>query len=322
MLTFVKTRTRLLILAALATLTFSSCRLTDLDPNGPQLPFKTKLRIAMGLEEPPPPPSEVPIEMIEKVFEVRKDIEDVYASLGLEIQMAPLPSNLMDILENHRKSQVQVLAQADPKAQTPDTSPEAVPDANPPVKPIETTSPENPEEDPKEVAAKPNETTEEKDPKEVAVTPIENPTETPSKPTPPKVNVEELPEIEFSFIDTDKLQKTGVAYSKSGLKDVPLTGRAVRNYRNGQKSLEIIYIKGLSNGVLKRWHPNGKKLLEIEMVDNVPQGTSTEWYSNGKKFRTIHYKDGKIHGTVTIWSEDGELLSQHQYVNGILQIEE
>lgn len=318
-----KTRTRLLLLLALVPLLSTSCRLTDLDPNGPQLPFKTKLRIAMGLEEPPPPPSEVPIEMIEKVFEVRKDIEDVYATLGLNIQMAPLPSNLMNILEDHRNAQAEVLAQAETQTPTQPSErpPEEAPSANPPVKPVETTTPEtNPGKTPQEVAVKPIETQPGEDPKPEPVKP--NETETTPKPTTPKINAEELPEIEFSFIDTDKLQKTGVAFSKAGLKDVPLTGRAIRNYRNGQKSLEITYIKGLSNGVLKRWHPNGKKLLEIEMVDNIPQGTSNEWYSNGKKFRTIPYKDGKIHGTVTIWSEDGELLSRQEYLNGILQIEE
>jgi len=134
--------------------------------------------------------------------------------------------------------------------------------------------------------------------------------------------LEGLPEVEFAFVDTDRLQKTGVAYSKTGLSGVPLTAKAIRNYKNGQKSLEIVYIKGLSNGVLKRWHPNGKKLLEINMVNNVAQGISTEWYASGEKFRTIPYKDGKIHGEVTIWSEEGEVLSVQQYVGGELQLEE
>jgi hypothetical protein len=324
-----------------------------------QLPLKTRMRMALGLEGDLRTPREKKVDALkEKIISTRQDVQEVYASLGLDIQFPPLPEKLDHLLATYKKNVVApaaetVVAALPPPFDPTPPDPVAPPPPVPTPKPIESTEPTTepvalakpatpPEPNVPDVPpAKPTDPTEPTteplalakpvtppEPNAPVVPPVQpiEPTEPKTEPDPiepqePKTEPKpqpDIPEIEFAFIDLEKLQQTGIAYARSGKTGVPLTAKAVRNYRNGIKSLEITYIKGLSNGMLTRWHPNGKKLLEINLVDNVPDGLSTEWYANGQKFRTVPYLAGKIHGQVKIWDSDGELLSTQQYERGKL----
>ncbi len=120
------------------------------------------------------------------------------------------------------------------------------------------------------------------------------------------------------------------------------TGKVVTYYSNGNKSAEMEYIDGKTNGLYKLYHPNGKTWLQTTDEFGLTTGKQTEYYNNGNlkseynnycnnsdgPFKKYHengkvkedgtYFNGEENGTFKYYDANGKLLTERFYYYGKL----
>ncbi len=94
------------------------------------------------------------------------------------------------------------------------------------------------------------------------------------------------------------------------------TGKAISNYRTGEKHKEINFKDGRLDGLYILWHKNGIKKREVGYKLDRRDGKYTSWFMNGKKHFEIEYKNGILDGFSSEWNKEGKLVSKISYKNG------
>jgi antitoxin component YwqK of YwqJK toxin-antitoxin module len=78
-------------------------------------------------------------------------------------------------------------------------------------------------------------------------------------------------------------------------------GRLTYWHENGQKWMEVSYVKGKRQGTAHVWHDNGAKQFDMKFVDDLRQGAVVEYYADGPKMLEGAYKDDHRDGVWTEW---------------------
>jgi len=125
-------------------------------------------------------------------------------------------------------------------------------------------------------------------------------------------NVEPLKDgvIKAYFHKTNKVSEE-ITYNK-GVKD-----KAVYYFENGQKSSELNFKNGLSEGVETIYWVNGKIKSSRVHKNGKLNGTAKVFNENGKLKSEIGFKDDIIDGYLRVYDSDGVLLDEKLFDNGI-----
>jgi antitoxin component YwqK of YwqJK toxin-antitoxin module len=117
------------------------------------------------------------------------------------------------------------------------------------------------------------------------------------------------------IIEYGKLYRDKGFYHYKESKEL-FTGKAISNYRSGEKHKEINFKDGRLDGLYILWHKNGIKKREIGYKLDRRDGKYTSWFTNGKKHFEMEYKNGRLDGLSLEWDKNGKLLSKITYKNG------
>ncbi|MDA9298526.1 hypothetical protein N8290_03665 [Pseudomonadales bacterium] len=66
-----------------------------------------------------------------------------------------------------------------------------------------------------------------------------------------------------------------------------------RGYKIGQVDLEMNFVKGKQNGLLRGWFENGQSQIEATFVDGKENGLTRRWHENGGLSYEATYVDGE-----------------------------
>jgi len=115
---------------------------------------------------------------------------------------------------------------------------------------------------------------------------------------------------------TSLQDRGGVKYEVNS--ETSFTGRLVKKYENGQKTVEEHYKDGKLDGLYTYWYKNGQKMFEVVFKNEMYEGLFTYWYKNGQKKEEGKYKNGMKEGVWTEWYENGQKEWEGNYKNGRL----
>ncbi|MEO9532007.1 MAG: hypothetical protein ABJG68_07225 [Crocinitomicaceae bacterium] len=87
----------------------------------------------------------------------------------------------------------------------------------------------------------------------------------------------------FGQTEFHKLQTQLIDGKVIHMKDnIPFTGMAYENYKDGTRRVETDYLNGEVHGLYKSWSPKGVKILEIEYQNGEKTGNQKRWNMAGK----------------------------------------
>ena len=90
--------------------------------------------------------------------------------------------------------------------------------------------------------------------------------------------------------------------------ETPFSGRAVSRYANGQEAVEVVFEKGLEEGLEVAWYQDGQKQSEGTRKKGEWDGVLTHWYPDGTKMAEYTYVAGELTGRKD-WDEKGRPLA-------------
>ena len=108
--------------------------------------------------------------------------------------------------------------------------------------------------------------------------------------------------------------KENIAYTLAD--SLPLNGKVLSKFDNGQLECERQYKNGLMDGTFKAWVKDSKLMFKT----NFKNGTGTEklYHYSGKLKEKIKYKDGKRDGPYMYWwPHSDQLKVEGNYANGL-----
>ncbi|MHC4155675.1 MAG: toxin-antitoxin system YwqK family antitoxin, partial [Planctomycetota bacterium] len=96
-----------------------------------------------------------------------------------------------------------------------------------------------------------------------------------------------------------------------------LHGKETWYYENGHKQRQATYNLGRKARLETHWAPDGTMKWQWHHRDD---GTSlwTQYWPNGKKKAESTWRNFKCHGTATLWDQSGSVISEKQFVDGIM----
>lgn len=111
----------------------------------------------------------------------------------------------------------------------------------------------------------------------------------------------------------------GYSYEdKSGklLPMIPLekeAGKVEAYYKNGAKSVQLVFNEGFSTGDRVSYHSNGKIQIEGKRIKGLDDGLVKTYYASGKIKKEENFYFGSKHGSSKHYNEDGTLQSHVNY---------
>jgi YD repeat-containing protein len=85
------------------------------------------------------------------------------------------------------------------------------------------------------------------------------------------------------------------------LGETPFSGFAIETFDDGQLRTQMSLLRGLEDGVTRRWHPNGQLESERSFRNSVSHGRHQEWRADGVLSMQATWEAGE---QVEEWSFD------------------
>ena len=122
-----------------------------------------------------------------------------------------------------------------------------------------------------------------------------------------------------SIDDSLLIDNSGLMYLPNS--DKAFTGKAYRNYKNGNTEYEGTYEDGRVEGLVTMWYQGGQKKAEQKFQSGEIDGLGVTWYVNGQKKSEQYLEGDKLVGLSTLWYENGQKKEEKNYNNGKLSDE-
>jgi antitoxin component YwqK of YwqJK toxin-antitoxin module len=87
---------------------------------------------------------------------------------------------------------------------------------------------------------------------------------------------------------------------------------------------EIYFIiegdSAILDGPFKRFYPNGKLALEVMYMEGLKQGLLKEYYEDGESFQRVSFfKNDTVQGPFKVYYPDGEIMQEGEFLSGFLE---
>lgn len=96
------------------------------------------------------------------------------------------------------------------------------------------------------------------------------------------------------------------------------SGKVTAYYKNGTKSLEMLFNESLVDGERNLYYSNGKERIIGQRVIGWDNGAKKLYYPNGKIMKEENYIYGNLHGNSKYYNENGSLIYDINFYNGDL----
>ena len=88
-------------------------------------------------------------------------------------------------------------------------------------------------------------------------------------------------------------------------------------FSENRKVSEETFIKGVKNGISRKFYPTGELLEESEWQNGLQEGNYRVFYSNGKPFMQCKYSNGKRNGLCLSYFHNGRIEMEAGYMNNL-----
>ena len=119
----------------------------------------------------------------------------------------------------------------------------------------------------------------------------------------------------FSGIQYSLYEGRDTAFIKPYLKGLE-EGITKKWHSNKQLAEERLYIDGKKEGIHKGWWENGNIKFEFEVSNDEYTNEFREWNNNGLLIKHFHYKNGQENGSQKLFYENGKVKANYVILNG------
>jgi SAM-dependent methyltransferase len=102
------------------------------------------------------------------------------------------------------------------------------------------------------------------------------------------------------------------------LHGTPYTGLVIDYYLNGKEQEEARMVRGVAEGIMRRWYQNGQVQLEREYKAGRIDGMVREYYEDGTLWKEGRFADDKAEGPWKAYFPNGRVQLINNYLHGDL----
>jgi ubiquinone/menaquinone biosynthesis C-methylase UbiE len=103
------------------------------------------------------------------------------------------------------------------------------------------------------------------------------------------------------------------------LRGTPYTGLVINYYLNGKKLEEARMVRGVPEGMMRRWYQNGQVQLEREYKAGKMDGMDREYYEDGTLWKEGRFAADSAEGAWKAWFPNGrvQLINNYRHGQGV-----